>query len=134
MIKELNKIETFDSFQFVEYISSLEKNAELSDVKVGSTSFPVLKMKKNKFVYLLSLPYSLYTKMNESVLPSEILHQLVQEKSDTLTINLPPFANLSKSDASKIAKENKCDLTVNTCHIVASNRSIEEIVDGFIKY
>jgi len=131
MIRELNKIETFDSFQFVEYISSLEKNAELSDVNIGSTRFPVLKMKKNKFVYLLSLPYSLYTKMNENFLPSELLHQLAQEKSDTLTINLPPFTNLSKADASKIAKENKYDLTVNTCHIVASNRSIEEIIDGF---
>jgi hypothetical protein len=131
MTKELNNMETFDSIQFIEYVSSLEKNAELSLVKVGSTSFPVMKMRKNKFVYLLSLPFSLYTKMNESVLPSEIIDQMVQEKSDTLTINLPPFANLSKSDASKIAKENKYDLTVNTCHIVASNRSIEEIVDGF---
>ena len=45
------------------------------------------------------------------------------------TLNVPSIVGFGK--ASKIAKENKCDLTVNTCHIVASNRSIEEIVDGF---
>lgn len=131
MTKELNNMETFDSIQFVEYVSSLEKNAELSLVKVGSTSFPVMKMRKNKFVYLLSLPFSLYTKMNESVLASEMIDQMVQEKSDTLTVNLPPFSNLSTQEAKSIAKNNKCELIINTCHIVASDRSIEEIIEGF---
>ena len=63
-------------------------------------------MKKNTFVYLISLPYSLYTKMNETVLPSEILHQLVQEKSEAGVIAqiLTPwmFLNFIANSASGI--------------------------------
>jgi hypothetical protein len=131
MTNELKKIEVFDSTNFVEYLSSMEKNAEMSNISIGSTTFPVMKLKKKNFIYLFSLPFGLYTKSNESVLPSEIVNRMAEVKSDTLTINFPPFTNLSKTDASKIAKENKCDLTVNTCHIVSSNRSIEKIIDGF---
>jgi predicted CopG family antitoxin len=131
MMNELNKIESFDSTKFVEYLSSIEKNAEVLFIEVETTNFPLMKIIKKKFVYHFSLPFGLYTTCNESVSTSEIINRMAQEKSDNLTINFSPFSSLSYSDAAKIAKKNKCVLSINTCHVLDTNRSIEKIIDGF---
>lgn len=131
MIKELEELAVFDPIRFVEYVSSLEKDAELTLLEIGTSLFPLMKLRKNNFNYLFSLPFSLYSCLNSNVTPAEIVSSIKQLKSDSLTINFAPFSNILDKEAMKIAQENKCELSINSCHIVNTDRSIEAIVGSF---
>lgn len=131
MIKDLEKIESFEPKNFVALVAKLENNSELFTVKIGDSTFPLLKLIKNKFKYLFSLPFGLYTYIETKDNVRQIVSNFANQKADSLTINFPPFTDLSSSEFIQIAEETKFKLAINTCHVVDTSRPVDEIVASF---
>lgn len=123
--------EVFDPIKFVKYVASFNENTDFYSVNVNDSLFPLMTLRKNHFNYLFSLPYSLYSSIKPDDIPAEIIDSITRINCDILTINFPPFVIFSKDDAALLASTYKCELSVNTCHIVDTNRPIEDIINNF---
>lgn len=123
--------EIFDPFSFVRYVSLNEKNAKTEIIRLADIEVPVLSFNKGFFKYGSVLPFGLYSNVKSTEQLTFLLDDLKLRKFDTMTLNIEPFSDINADSASKLAIEKGYKLSMNQCHVLNTNRNIEEIIESF---
>lgn len=129
---EVNNISTtFDCQKFVQHVSKFEYGSRVELHAVDGQVIPSLILKKRYFNYANSLPFGLYSPVQNEFELEIMLKECGSSGYSSTVINIDPTALVSKHNADLLAKKYGFELKVNHCHLLDTTRPLNEIFYDF---
>lgn len=123
--------ELFSELDFLNYVLKHKSDAKLFTQEIEGGEYTFLIERKGPFTYTVNLPFGLYLGTSRKTALIHLLIAAKRLKSSQLTLNFGPDVELDEPSVEKIAKDQGFDLLINKCHMLDTQRHIDDIFGDF---
>jgi lipid II:glycine glycyltransferase (peptidoglycan interpeptide bridge formation enzyme) len=128
-MSDLNERTSFNSDIFLNYLSYVIPYSGVHLLDKDNIS--IFKLKKKGFSYYYNLPFGLYPeKLNKMEIEAKF-EEINHHRFSQFTFNVGPEIIKDKNEAESIALKYGYIVSEYNCHIIETNRTIEDIFNGF---
>lgn len=131
MRSDSNEIAYFNSEIFLNYLTGFIKKSSVLSVGESNQNILFFKLKKRGFTYSYNLPFGLYPEKFSLMEIEYTLKELNNQSFSQFTINIGPGIIRDKNDAQRMALKYGYNFNEYCCHIIETNRPLDEIFNGF---
>ena len=126
----MSSFEIFNNSTFADYLAECYPGYQSRTIQTGDSEVRIISFQKKRFNYALSMPFGLYSPVNNHDNLSLLMGELKVQRFDSIVINIGPENRIPDEEVTRLSALHQYKLIKRTCHVFECNSDLS-LIDRF---